>query len=312
MPAEAKQQMWSLLKETWSSFSRHKATRSAAALAYYTLFSLPALLFIAISVAGAVARTANVAKDGQFRELIDREARESLGAGAADQVNEMIARASEMPNSPMGIAIGVGVFLVGASGVMVQLQLALNEVWGVEPDPEKSTIWTFLIKRVLSFGMVLGVGFLLLASLLISTLLATLGDFIAQTLGTDVSGFIPQAVHLLANFLVTLLLFAAMFKWMPDAIIPWRSVWLGAAVTAAMFVIGKVLLSVYFANADVGSSFGAAGSLALILVWTYYSAIILLFGAEFTRSVAEIHHEKVEPEPGAKLIAHDWNQAATA
>ena len=123
--------MWSLLKETWSSFSRHKATRSAAALAYYTLFSLPALLFIAISVAGAVARTANVAKDGQFRELIDREARESLGAGAADQVNDMIARASEMPTSPTGIAIGIGVFLLGASGVMVQLQSALNEVWGV-------------------------------------------------------------------------------------------------------------------------------------------------------------------------------------
>jgi membrane protein len=298
--------MWGLLRETWDGFHRHKTTRAAAALAYYTLFSLPALLFIAISVAGVVARSANLAKDGQFRELVDREARESLGEGAAQQINEMITRASDMPTSPLGIAIGIGVFLVGASGVMIQLQSALNEVWAVEPDPKKSSIWTFLFKRVLSFGMVLGVAFLLLASLLISTILSTLGDFVAQFLGSEVSSFVPQLVHLGANFIVSLLLFAAMFKWMPDIKVPWRSIWLGAAVTAVMFIIGNVLLTVYFSQADVGSSFGAAGSLALILLWTYYTGIILLLGAEFTRAIAITKEEKVEPEPGARLVKREW------
>jgi membrane protein len=304
--------MLELLRETWNGFQRHKTTRAAAALAYYTLFSLPALLFIAISVAGVVARSANMAEDGQFRELIDREARESLGEGAAEQIGDMITRASEMPSSPLGIAIGIGMFLLGASGVMVQLQSALNEVWGVEPDPTKSSIWTFLLKRVISFGMVLGVGFLLLASLLISTILSTLGDFVAHFLGAQVSGIVPELVHLGANFLVSLLLFAAMFKWMPDVTVPWRSVLIGATFTAVMFIIGKVLLNLYFSNADVGSSFGAAGSLALILLWTYYTGTILLLGAEFTRAVASSSRGTVEPEPGARLIESEWSKAATA
>lgn len=300
--------MWGLLGEVWSGFHRHKTMRAAAALAYYTLFSLPALLFIAISVAGVVARTANMAQDGAFRQLIDREARQSLGPGAADQINEMITRASELPSSPLGVAIGVGVFLVAASGVMLQLQSALNEVWGVEPDPERSSLWTFLVKRILSFGMVLGVGFVLLASLLISTLLATLGGFISELLGTEISGFFPELVHLAANFLVSLLLFAAMFKWIPDVKVPWRSVWLGATVTTVMFLIGKFLLTLYFAKTNVGSSFGAAGSLALILVWVYYSGTIVLIGAEVTRAIATARGESISPEAGARLVTREWPQ----
>ncbi len=303
--------MWSLLKETWNGFSRHKAPRSAAALAYYALFSLPALLFISISVAGSVARYANLAKDGEFRQLIDREATESLGEAAAEQIGEMISRTSELPDSPAGMAIGIGVFLMGASGVMVQLQAALNEVWGIEPDPEKSSISSFFVKRLLSFGMVVGVGFLLLVSLLASTMMAAAGDRIAEAIAIDVSGLLPRVVHHGANFVVSFLLFAAIFKWMPDATIPWRAVWIGALVTALMFLVGKWLLTLYFANANVGSSFGAAGSLALILVWTYYSGLIVLLGAEFTRSVASIRHEPFVPQPGTRLVAGERVESST-
>ena len=294
--------MLSLLKTTFANFGKHNCPRMAAALAYYALFSMPPLLVISIALASFVADMASLGDNGQVRHMIEREATQSLGTGAAAQIDAMIEHASTIPKSPWGFVIGGALFLFGASGVMVQLQSALNEVWSVQPDPDRSTVRLFLLKRVLSFAMVLGVGFLMLTSMMVSASLTMMGDYLAQFVGEGMSSYVPMLSGIVANYLVATLLFAAMFQWLPDARIEWRNVWVGAAVTALLFIIGKTLLAVYFAKIDVGSAYGAAGSLALILTWVYYSGMVFLLGAEFTRAVAKRRQGKIEPDEGAVKV----------
>lgn len=294
--------MLSILKQTFSGFSEHNCPRMAAALAYYAIFSLPPLLVIAITLAGFFANMASLADDGQFRQSIEREVRISLGDGAAEQVEAMINHASQAPKSVWGLVVGAAVFLFGASGVMVQLQASLNEVWGVIPDPARGGVRNFLLKRVLSFAMVMGVGFLLIISMVISGLLALIGDQLAQLMADRVASYVPSLVNLGTNLVIITLVFAGMFKWLADAKIKWRDVWMGAFVTAMLFIAGKTLLTLYFAKVDIGSTYGAAGSLALILTWVYYSGLIFLLGAEFTRAISFQRHGNIRPQPGAVLV----------
>ncbi|TWT37284.1 hypothetical protein KOR34_22320 [Posidoniimonas corsicana] len=294
--------MLSLLKQTLTDFSQDGCPRMAAALAYYAVFSLPPLLIIVVMIVGAVASMGSLVDNQEAREAIRREARESLGVEPARQIDEMIDRAQQVPRTALGVVGHLAIFLFGASGVMVQLQASMNEVWNVRPSPSRSGARSFVLKRLLSFAMVMGVGFVLLISLVASTVMAALSKWMTAFLPDGMTALTPIAVNLGTDLLVAGLMFAAMFKWLPDARVRWSDVWIGTAVTTVLFVVGKSILALYFANAKVGVTYGAAGSVVLILAWVYYSGMIFLLGAEFTHAVSVARHGLVRPARGAVVV----------
>ncbi len=285
--------MIGMLRKTFSEFYTDECPRMAAAMAYYAVFSLPALLVIVISIAGIVAgRDATVdSLTGYFED--------ALGRQGAEQIATIIEQASKPGRGIVASIIGFVVLLVGASGVMLELQTALNRAWGVTPDPEQSAVHSFIVKRLLSFGMLLGIVFLLLASLVISWLLKEFGNLVDRWSPRWLSAEVLEGIHIAVSLAVITLLFAALLKYVPDARVGWQDVWVGAAVTAALFVLGKFGLGVYLSYTNVTSTYGAAGSLILILLWVYYSALILFFGAEFTQVWADRKGHVAPPEPGA-------------
>lgn len=280
----------SLLKETFTQWSEDKASRLAAALAYYTAFSVPPLLLIAIAIAGRV-----FGQEAARNELVDL-----VSSVATPAVGEVVSQAVENADQPGGgliaTVVGIAVLLFSASGVFVQLQDAMNTVWDVEPAPGRGLTAT-LKDRFFSFTMVLVVGFLLLVSLVISAGLAAFDSF--------VQGLFPNAqlVMQLVNFFVSLgviaFLFALIFKYVPDVKIKWSDVWIGALVTALLFTIGKWALGLYLGNSAPGSVYGAAGSILVLLAWVYYSAQILFFGAEFTQVYAHRFGSDIVPDETA-------------
>ncbi|MEA3188055.1 MAG: rane protein [Chthoniobacter sp.] len=269
-----------LLKETCHEFSKDKAMRMAAALAYYTIFSVTPLLLIAIGIAARVLG-AKGATEQIFEQL-----RGLLGDAGAVGIQTMVESANRPTGSIVAVLIGSVMLLFGASGVFAELQDSLNTIWKA-PTPPSSGLWSLIKNRFLSFSMVFGIGFLLLVSLLISAGIAALGTILQGA----VPGF--ETAAQLANFLISIViiavLFAMLFKLLPDTPIGWRDVWIGAFATSAMFTIGKFLLGLYLGRSAVVSSYGAAGSLIVVLSWVYYSSLILLFGAEFTE-VYSRHH----------------------
>ena len=266
-----------LLKATFYEWKGDKCPRLGAALAFYSVFSLAPLLMIAVSIAGLVFGR-DVARNGiveQLRGLVGLEAARSI---------EMMVDVSRKPASNIvAIAIGIIAVLLGASGVFGQLQDALNVIWDA-PTRQGRPILRMLQDRFLSFTMVLGCGFLLLVSLVVSAGLAALNDSVGRVIPME--PLLLQIVNLLVSFAVTTLLFAMIFKVLPDVDIAWRDVWIGAAMTSLLFSIGRFLIGLYLGESNIASAYGAAGSLLLLLLWTYYSAQILLFGAEFTQVCA--------------------------
>ena len=262
-----------LFKQTISEFGQDKAPRLGAALAYYTIFSLGPILLIAISIAGLV--WGEEAARGQVSTQLDKV----FGSSASEAVETMIAGAAKEKGGIVATIIGVAMLLFGASGVFGQLKDALNTIWNVE-EKKSGGVMGFVKDRFLSMAMVLGVGFLLLVTLIFDTAIAAMGDYLTRTMGGEA---ILQVVQLIVSFVVVTLLFAMMFKFLPDIQIQWRDVWLGAIFTSILFVIGKFALGMYLGKAAIGSSYGAAGSLVVLLLWVYYSAQILFFGAEFTQ-----------------------------
>jgi membrane protein len=269
-----------LFKQTFTEFSAEKAPRLGAALAYYTVFSIAPLLLIAISVAGIVF--GREAVQGQmFNQL-----RGVLGPSAAGVLQEMVKAAAKPKSGAWATIIGIVTLLFGAAGVFGQLKDALNTIWNVEP-PKQGGIMKMLKDRFLSFAMVLGVGFLLMVSFLLDAIIAAAGKFV----GSRIPGgeALWQSIELVVSFCVITLLFAMIFRYLPDVRIEWRDVWFGAVFTSVLFVLGKFALAIYFGKSAVGSSYGAAGSLVILLLWVYYSAQIMLFGAEFTQVYARQH-----------------------
>jgi membrane protein len=269
-------QWWALLRETATSWVDHNAARLGAALAYYSIFSLGPLLVIAISVAGLFfdADATRDAVSGQLQSL--------LGDSGSKAVNSMLAGAAG--HSTAGILstlLGVGTLLFAAIGVVVQLKDALNTVWDVKA-PEGGGVWKFLRTYLVSLAGVLGVGFLLLVSMLLSTVLAAVGKFVAPLLPE----FVFQVLEFAVSFVVITLLFAMMYKWLPDAQIAWHDVWVGAAVTSLLFDLGKLAIGLYIGKQGLESTYGAAASIVVVLIWVYYSAQIILMGAEFTHVYA--------------------------
>ncbi|HZN34681.1 MAG TPA: YihY/virulence factor BrkB family protein [Pirellulaceae bacterium] len=285
--------MWKTLSETVNEFLQDECPRLAAALAYYAIFSLPALLVVVISIAGLV-----VNKQAATDRLIAHVS-EAMGPRTAENLQTILDQAHLPGHGLWGSLVGAAVLLVGASGVLLELQTALNRAWGVQPDPKQSGWRAFVLKRVLSLGMLLGVAFLLLTSLVASWLLAEFGQWIDAHAPAGLSSRVIWALNAALSLSIITLLFAAILKFLPDAKIAWSDVWAGALATSVLFVLGKFGLGLYFAWADPTSAFGAAGSLALLLLWIYYSAMILFFGAEFTQVLARQHGKRVVPEAGA-------------
>lgn len=289
---------WTLTKETVNEWSKDKASRLAAALSYYTIFSISPLLVIAIAVAGIVFGE-KAASDQIFREI-----RGLIGDQGAQAIQTLLVSAGQKKGSGIvATLIGVVTLLVGASGTFGQLQDALNTIWEVKPK-EGRGIRGILHDRLLSFSLVLAIGFLLLVSLVVSAGLAALGKYLGGLL--PFSTQLMQVVNLGISVAVTTLLFALLFKVLPDAKVRWRDVWIGALVTAVLFSLGRFLIGLYLGRSSVSSAYGAAGSLVVLLLWIYYSAQILLFGAEFTQVFANRSGRRIVPKPNAEpLTAED-------
>jgi membrane protein len=265
--------VFELLKMTFTSWSNDKVPRMGAALAYYTIFSLAPLLVIAISIAGLVfgAKAVQGQIMGEIQGLI--------GPDSAKAVQTMIQSAHKPANSMIASLIGLVVLLLGASGVFTEMQDALNTIWDVDTKG-KSGVWNYLKGRFSSFGMVLGIGFLLLVSLVLSAALAAMANYL-ESVVTIPAALLHSVDFLFSVFTITAL-FAMIFKLLPDARIRWSDVWVGAALTSVLFTIGKFLIGFYIGKSVTASTYGAAGSLVIIVAWIYYSAQLLYFGAEFT------------------------------
>lgn len=282
---------WKTLKQTITEFFEDEALRLSAALAYYSVFSLAPLLVICVAVAGFFLGEEAV------RGQLDDQLRSSLGASGAFAVQDMVANARKPEDNLWMSVAGVGMLLVGAGGLFGQLQDALNTVWSVKPKSGRG-IMGIIKDRFLSFSMVLGTGFLLLTSMVLSAVLQAMSKWA----GT-IANLPPQlwaAISSLVSFAIVVILFAAIFKVLPDARVRWPQVWVGAVFTAALFVAGKEGIGWYLGREAMASSYGAAGSLALVLLWIYYSSIILLFGAEFTQVWASSQGEGIEPDEDAR------------
>lgn len=286
--------VFALLKETVSEWNKDKASRLAAALAYYTIFSLSPLLIIVIAIAGAVfgeeaARGEIVA---QIQGLVGKEAAEFIQAALEN---------ASKPQAGGGFAslVSIGVLLFGASGLFAQLQDALNTIWEVQPNP-KQGVASFIRTRFLSFSMVLGIGFLLLVSLVISAGLAAFVSYISSLLPAVAS--LLQIANFILSFGVTTVLFGLIYKFLPDVKINWSDVLVGAAITSLLFALGRYLLGLYLGNSSFSSTYGAAGSLVVILAWVYYAAQILFLGAEFTQVYARRYGSQIVPDKNAVPI----------
>ena len=279
-----------LAKATFKNFMGDEATWKAAALAYYTVFALPPLLVILLEVASAIWDPVEVRRTltGQFQAM--------MGQDVAGQIEGMITSAEQRTRgSGIRVILSVAGLLFGATGAFVSLQSALNQAWDVQPDPRRGGVRNFLSKRLLSLGMVLAISFLLLVSLALTSALSAAGKAV---LG-DTAEWLALGIEFVVSFAVVAFLFAAIFKVLPDVKVEWRDVWVGGIVTAALFVLGKFLIGFYVGKSDPGNAFGAAGALAVLLVWIYYAAIIVMLGAEFTQAWMAAQGRAIEPEEGA-------------
>ena len=289
--------IFELLKQTWTEWNEDKAPRLGAAFAYYTIFSLAPLLVVAITIAGFVFG------DKAAGNQIQSEISGMIGESAAKMVQDMIKSAGENKNAGIFASVAsIATLLLGSSALFAQLQDSLNTIWEVAPKPSGG-IMQMIIQRLLSFSMVLGVGFLLLVSLVLSAGITAAGHFMSDYL--PMPEWTLQLLNFGVSFFVITILFAMIFKILPDVEVKWHDVWIGAAITSLLFALGRYGLSIYLGRAGVSSTYGAAGSLVLILLWVYYAAQILFFGAEFTQVYANRYGSKVRPSDNAIPMTDD-------
>ncbi len=281
-----------LFKITYKEWNLKDPFRQSAVIAYYAIFSMPGLLVLIITVTGYF-----FGRDAVNQHIISQIS-STMGADTAAQIKDMLATAFEAKATIIGSIIGALVLLLGATGVFVELQKTLNMIWDVKVVDKKG-ILPILKARLFSFGLILAIAFLLLISLVVSAALAAMSDLIK----IDTSTFMA-VIFIVLNFIISLIiisiLFALMFKILPDAKIKWKHVWLGSLVTGLLFTIGKTALAFYFGKANPASGYGAAGSIVLLLLWVSYSSMIMFFGAEFTAAYAKMYSGTVAPTEIAK------------
>lgn len=282
--------IFQLLKETFSEWNEDKAPRLAAALAYYTAFSIAPLLIIVVSIAGIIFG------DDAVQGHIQLQIQDLVGRQAAGAIQEMLVNFHHPDTGIIATLIGLVTLLLGAAGLFGQLQDALDTIWEVAPKPGQG-ILSIIRQRFISFTMVLGIGFLLLVSLVVSAAASAVGNFVSVQVAPP--EFLLQLLNFVISFAVITLLFAVIYKVLPDVKISWRDVWMGAAVTSLLFNIGKLLIGLYLGNSTIGSAYGAAGSFVVLLIWINYSTQILLFGAEFTQVYARTYGSRIQPSEHA-------------
>ncbi|MCG6136874.1 MAG: YihY/virulence factor BrkB family protein [Nostoc sp. LLA-1] len=288
--------MWRLLKETFKEWSEDKVPRLAAALAYYTIFSIAPLLIIVIAVAGAV-----FGEDAARGEIVN-QIQGLVGTDGAEFIETAIQNANQPQTGTIASIISVVLLFVGATGLFSELQDSLNTIWDVKPKPGQG-VMNIIRTRFLSFTMILGVGFLLLVSLVVSAGLSAVVTYVSGLLpGADI---IWQILNFVLSFAITTVLFGLIFKVLPDVKITWDDVLIGAIITSFLFAIGRFVLGQYLGNTTFGSAYGAAGSLVVILAWVNYAAQILFFGAEFTQVYSRRHGNGMTPTKNAIPIDED-------
>lgn len=282
-----------LLKESTTAWSEDKASRLAASLSYYTIFSIAPLLILSIGVAGLVFGQ-EAASNQIFHQI-----RGLVGDQGAEAIQTIVKNVNKSGGGLFGTLVGLGTLFLGASGAFGQLQDALNTIWQVQPKPGQG-IKGFLRTRFLSFSMVLVIGFLLLVTLVLSAAMAGLGSYLEGIL--PIPAVALQALNFVISFVVTGLLFTLIYKVLPDVTVKWKDVWIGGFFTALLFSLGRFLIGLYLGRASVSSAYGAAGSLVIILLWIYYSSQILFFGAEFTKAFANRYGSHIQPSPHAEPV----------
>lgn len=292
-----------LLRITAAEWWNDNTFRLAAAVAFYTIFSLAPVLVITVAVGGLVTDRGS----DEVRAALVEEIARLVGDEGGDAVEQVLGSAAIQANSPLAALLGVVTVLIGSTFVFVELQAALNEIWDVKPAPTRSMIRGFLSDRLRSFGVALGVGFVLVVSLVMSAFLNSAEKRVDRIL----PGVVPvwQSLNALVSLLLVALLFALVYKYLPDVKIRWTDVAIGSLVTAALFSVGKYLIGVYLGRMAFGSVFGSAGSFVVFLVWIYYSALICFFGAEFTHVYARRYGSHIEPQEYAVRIGRKSRSA---
>lgn len=285
----------SFLSDIYNQWSKDKAMGMGAALAYYTIFSIPPLLVIVIALAGFFF--GEEAAKGQIVKQIQG----LIGQEGAVTIQGMINSARKQDSSFIATIIGLVTLLIGASGVFVQLQDSLNTIWGVQPKPDRG--WGDIIKeRLMSFGMVFGVGFLLMVSLIIDTVLSVFMGYIGQMFHSEFAAYLLKFANFGVNLVIITGIFAMIYKALPDVRIYWKDVALGSVVTSLLFIVGKYAIGLYLGNANVGVAYGTAGSLIVILAWIFYASLIFFFGAEFTQVYTRRYGTRVDTLNGAIIV----------
>ena len=289
--------VWKLLKETYAEFDEDNAIKLSASLSYYTIFSLPPLIIIILSICGVFFGTEAVT--GQFFGQING----LVGNAAAIQIQNTIKNVELSDSNVFATIIGVITLIIGASGVFAEIQSSINFIWGLKAKPNKGFV-KFLKNRMMSFSMIAAVGFLLLVSLTVNTVMDAINSKLMLYF-PDGTVYLFYILNTIILFLSTTMLFSIIFKTLPDGSIGWKDTLIGSGVTSVLFMIGKFLIGLYLGSSTVASAYGAAGSIIVILVWVYYSAIILYFGAEFTKVYALSYGKKIIPNDYAVEITKE-------
>lgn len=285
---------WRILKRTGENFSEDNCMKLAASLSYYTIFAVAPLLIIIISIVGSLfGRDAVQGK-------VYTEIRALVGSDAALQIQEIIANVQKSHNSVIGTVVGIVILFVGATGIFTEIQGSINFIWSVKAKPKKGWL-KYLINRALSFALVLTLGFLLVVSLIASTLLSVLNDKLVIAF-PHATVYLLVSLNVALQLLVLIALFMVIYKVLPDAVISWRDALVGSVFTAILFLAGRYLIGIYLGRSGLGITYGAAASIVLILTWVYYSSVILYFGAEFTRAFALETGHGIRPKSTAVFI----------
>ncbi|MEG9326782.1 membrane protein [Salinimicrobium catena] len=282
---------WNLLKRAYFNWNRNDPWARSATIAYYALFSLPSLMIIVVTVAGYFFGRKAV------QGRITTEIGDFIGTESAAAIENMIANAALNESSTLAVIFGLAFLIFGATGVFFQLKAAMNNIWNV--TAKKNTVKRIIINRIISLGMVFVLGLLLLISLLINTVIKALSDYLAS-IAPIITTFMINVLNFLISFLIITSLFAAIFKWLPDVKLRWKTTYLGAMLTTVLFLIAEYVIGFYFGQSNPGSVYGGASSVVLILLWVYYTCMIVFFGAEFTVQYALHRRDRVEPNEYAE------------
>jgi membrane protein len=291
----------------FQKYNEDNVTQLAASLAFFTVFSLAPLLLIVVVIAGLIIG------QSEAQQQIVSQVQTVAGENVAEQVDQIITNMSERDNSLIASIVGGITLFIGATTLFAQLQQSLNRIWNVKPKPERSAVKVLIRKRVLSFIMILFIGLLLLASVIAGTFISNLSVFVQETVpGIE---FISRVLNFVVSFVILTLVFAFIYKVLPDVKISWEDVWFGAAVTALLFTIGILLISLYINESTITSPYGAAGTFIVILLWVYFSAQLLFIGAQITQVYAETYGKEIHPDDNAVVIRkveYETNEPASS